>query len=161
MMRTVLCFLFLLITGSALAQQDQFTVKGKILDSISKQPLAGASVFCQNTTKGTITNADGEFSIRLPNGGYDLIISYTSYESAEIRINNSTIDTLIIELKQKDMSLSEVVVSGSNEVADGLDKYGQFFLDHFIGTTPNAAHCKLKTWTRCSFFSAKKGTGLK
>ena len=35
--------------------------------------------FCQNTTTGTISNNEGQFGLRLNNGGYDLIISYTGY----------------------------------------------------------------------------------
>jgi hypothetical protein len=154
-----LIFLFIGFTGYA--QQDVFYIRGKVLDEVNQQPLAGASVFAQNTTIGTITNATGDFILRLPNGGYDLIISYTGYESGNIRINNSNSDTLTIALKQTDKSLSEVVVSGSTEVADGLEKYGKFFMDHFLGTTPNAALCKIENPDALQFFFSKKRNRLK
>jgi hypothetical protein len=160
-MRTLLSIVFIFVTSMSFGQKEQFIVSGKILDSVSGQPLAGASVFCQNTTKGTVTNAEGGFSIRLPHGGYDLIISYTGYESAETRINNSTTDSIIIMLKQRDMNLSEVVVSASTELADGLEKYGKFFLDHFIGTTPNAAFCSIDNPEALQFFFSKKRNRLK
>ncbi|NJO25984.1 MAG: carboxypeptidase-like regulatory domain-containing protein, partial [Bacteroidia bacterium] len=58
--------IILLLTGfllvcSGIAQT--FQVSGKIVDQVSKQPLTGASVFCQNTTLGTVTNASGEFTM--------------------------------------------------------------------------------------------------
>ncbi len=123
--------------------------------------MSGTSVFCQNTTIGTITNAEGSFAIRLPKGGYDLIVSYTGYETQSVHINAATATDLTIELKAKDKSLSEVTVSGSNEVPDGLAKYGQFFRDNFIGTTPNAAACMIQNPEVLQFFYSKKRNRLK
>ena len=54
------------------------------------QRLSNASVFCQNTTTGTISNNEGLFALRLTNGGYDLVISYTGYETQVLRVSNST-----------------------------------------------------------------------
>src|SRR5215471_3296518 len=129
---------------SALSQEKTFPIDGIVLDK-SGLPLQGASVFCQNTTVGTLSKADGSFHLRLANGGYDLIISFTGYETQSIRIgkDHKDTDTLKILLKEQDKSLEQAVVTGSAEVADGWDKYGQFFLDHFIGTTPNATQCTL------------------
>jgi hypothetical protein len=147
----------------AFTQQKDFVVLGKVIDSASGQPLNGASAFCQNTTYGTITNKDGLFYMRLPNGGYDLIISYTGYNKAVNRISSSqTIpDTLLITLTQEDKSLTEVAVVASNEVQDGLAKYGSFFTQHFIGTTPNAAQCVIKNPEILHFFYTKKRNRLK
>src|SRR5678815_6001290 len=79
---SALCFL-------TLSAQKTFLIGGKVIDSASQQPLGGASVFAQNTTQGTTSNTDGAFVMRLPNGGYDLIISYTGYETRSIRISNT------------------------------------------------------------------------
>ena len=153
--------LMILISQAGFSQSDNFITSGKVVDEASKQPMPGTSVFCQNTTIGTITNNEGSFSIRLPNGGYDLIISYTGYETQNIHINNTNAANLVVELKAKDKSLSEVVISGSNEVADGLVKYGQFFRDNFIGTTPNAAQCVIQNPEVLQFFFSKKRNRLK
>jgi hypothetical protein len=144
-----------------IAQSETFIATGKVIDAANQQPLAGASVFAQNTTLGTITNANGEFAIRLPKGGYDLVISYTSYDTYDLRINNTNSTNIIIELKTADKSLSEVTVSASTEVADGFAKYGKFFLDNFIGTTPNASACKIENTEALQFFFSKKRNRLK
>jgi hypothetical protein len=135
-MKIFMAGLVLMLSQAAFSQVENFIATGKVLDASNKQLLSGASVFCQNTTLGTITNKEGTFSIRLPKGGYDLIVSYTGYETENLHINSSNATDLVIELKTKDMNMSEVTVSGSNEVADGLAKYGKFFTDNFIGTTP-------------------------
>src|ERR1700710_2346482 len=107
----------------------QLTISGVVTDSASKDPLPGASVFCQNTTFGTITNKQGEFSLGLKSGGYELIISYTGYQTKLVRINSSETNKLDIQLIKEDKSMSEVVIKSSNEVADGWQKYGGFFME--------------------------------
>jgi len=161
---------FLLISGlvlffvlPVLAQDKYFTITGKVVDEKTKQPMPNASVFCQNTTIGTTSNNEGSFFLRLDNGGYDLVVSYTGYETKMIRISNGNkeSDQLTIELKEKDKSLSEVVVAGSAEVADGWSKYGQFFLNNFIGTTPGAAQCTIENKTALKFYFYKKRNKLR
>src|SRR3954453_21297460 len=139
----------------------QFTVSGKILDSASQEPLSGASVFCQNTTIGTITNKQGEFSLSLKSGGYELIISYTGFQTRQIRINSSETEKLEIRLSKEDKSMGEVVIKSSNEVPDGWQKYGSFFFENFIGSTPNAARCVLLNPEVLKFYFLKKSNKLR
>ena len=47
-------------------------------------------------------------------------------------------------MKEESKNHGEVAVTGSALVADGWNKYGQFFLDNFIGTTSNAAQCTIE-----------------
>lgn len=160
-MKKFLTVLLLLIFQAGFTQMETFVTSGKVIDADSKQPMSGTSVFCQNTTIGSITNNEGGFAIRLPKGGYDLIISYTGYETQSVHINNTNAADLTVALKAKDKLLTEVTVSGSNEDADGLAKYGQFFKDNFIGTTPNAAKCVIQNPGALRFFFNKKRNRLK
>src|SRR5580704_18970705 len=138
-MKHIFCFIsMVLFAVFAFAQDQYFSVGGKVVDEKTKQPMPNASVFCQNTTVGTITNAEGNFTLRLKNGGYDLVISYTGYQIKSQRISNGNPENenMNIEMTEQDKSLTEVVVAGSAEVADGWSKYGQFFMENFIGTSP-------------------------
>src|SRR5579863_7762786 len=128
----LLSSLSLLLSLSVFSQAKTFSVDGKVVDSTG-QPLGGASVFCQNTTIGTLSKSDGSFHLRLANGGYDLIISFTGYQTESIRVgkDHKETDTLQVTLRAQDKSLEQAVVTGSAEVTDGWDKYGQFFLDNF------------------------------
>lgn len=163
-MKTIPFVLALLFCSVVAAGQDkQFSVLGKVIDGTTGQPLIGASVYCDNTTHGTITNNEGLFFLRLSNGGYDLVITYTGYSKATHRLSNNAplADTLVIELNKEEKSLTEVAVVASNEVPDGLEKYGQFFMDRFIGTTPNAALCRIENPEVLHFFYSKKRNRLK
>jgi CarboxypepD_reg-like domain len=148
---------------SAASQEKFFIIAGKVIDVKSGQPLAGASVFCQNTTVGTVSKNDGTFALRLANGGYDMIVSFTGYETRSIRIgkDHKENDSLTVEMKEEDKSMEQAVVTGSAEVADGWSKYGQFFLDNFIGTTPNAAKCILENKEALKFYFYKKRNKLR
>ena len=110
-MQKLIALIFTICLSGIAFSQEQFTVTGKVTDAVSKQPLSGASVFCQNTTFGVITNADGEFTIKLPRGGYDLVVSYTGYQSDEQRITTQTLEPLQIEMKTKDKSIEAVAVA--------------------------------------------------
>ena len=144
-------------------QSQPFIASGKVIDKQSGQSLSGASVFCQNTTLGTTTNSMGEFSLSLASGGYDLVVSFSGYETFSVRINNSTenIRNLNIELKQKEKSLEEVSVTVTNEVKDGWEKYGGFFREQFLGMTSNSIQCKIENPESLRFFYSKKKNRLK
>ncbi len=153
--------MFALLTATA--QQDSYLISGKILDAASQQPLQGASVFAQNTTNGTATDKDGNFSLRLQNGGYDLIITYTGFQTATKRISNTDAldNNMVIPLKQKEKAMEDVVIAASNEVKDGLEKYGSFFEENFIGKTPNSSQCTIKNKEVLKFYFSKRKNRLK
>src|ERR1700757_3324828 len=104
---SLLIFLIFFISKSA---SGQFTISGKVIDSSSKEPLYGASVFCQNTTSGTITNKEGGFSLQLKPGGYELIISFSGYQTKELRISNNDNSPLQVEMVKEEKTMGEVVI---------------------------------------------------
>lgn len=161
-MKTFLSTILLLISISVSAQSS-FSIKGKVLDDSTQLPLDGASVLCQNTTKGTSSNKEGEFRMELPSGGHILVITYTGYESESIRISSSQDNSndLIIKLKKKEKKMEEVVIQATTEVRDGWNKYGKQFRDYFLGSTPNAQQCTITNPDSLHFYYSKKRNRLK
>ena len=88
MKNVIAIFLFFFINVSVFAQAN-YTVSGKIIDQETRLPLQGASVFAENTTIGTATNNEGIFQLKLPNGGYSLVITFTGYQTETKRITTS------------------------------------------------------------------------
>ena len=160
-MKNCRCLLLVITIFISTNILGQFTVSGKVVDSSSKEPLYGASVFCQNTTSGTITNKEGSFSLQLKPGGYELIVSFTGYQTKEVRISNNDNNPLQIEMIKEEKTMGEVVIRSSNEVTDGWNKYGKFFLENFIGSTPNASQCTLQNPDVLHFYYYKKSDKLK
>lgn len=151
--------LSLLFIGFSILSTAQFVITGTVVDSASKEPLVNASVFCQNTTLGTVTDKEGKFILSLKSGGYDLIFSYTGYHTQTLRVTeNNKID---IQLVKEEKSMGEVVLRNTYEVADGWAKYGDFFFQNFIGSTPNAAKCTLLNPEVLKFYYYKRSNRLK
>jgi hypothetical protein len=147
---------FLLTLDSASAQ---FVVTGRVLDSATREPLSPASVYCQNTTIGTVSTRDGEFSISLKSGGYDLVFSFTGYQTQTVRVKeNNHLEVLMVK---EDKSMSEVIIKTSNEVPNGWEKYGEFFLENFIGSTANARKTNLENPEVLKFYFSRRNNKLR
>jgi hypothetical protein len=131
------------------------------VDAETKQPLEGASVFAQNTTKGVITDKEGSYKLYLNKGGYEVIVSYTGFVSKVVSLEATEDKRLDIELKKVERNMEEVVIVASNEVADGWEKYGDFFLDYFIGATPFSDSCILLNPQALKFYYYKRSDKLK
>ena len=84
------------------------TVSGVVTD-ITGEPVIGASVMIKGSTIGTISDINGKYSIAIPSGGGDLLISYIGYKTQTLPINNSNIN---VRLEEDDVMLEEVVVVG-------------------------------------------------
>ena len=87
----------------------QITITGKVNDAGTNQPLPGANVLIKDTTRGTQTDFDGNFSIEVASGDI-LVISYLGFVTQEIEITEET--TLTIVLKEDANALEEIVVIG-------------------------------------------------
>jgi hypothetical protein len=163
-MKKIISFLAVtLLSFAAFAQSTYYTVSGKVIDAATKAPMQSASVFAQNTTQGAATDAEGNFKMALPNGGYDLVITYSGYQTETKRITTSDAGdkNIVIELKQKEKALEDVVIRTSNEIKDGWEKYGDFFLENFIGKTENSKLCTIKNKEVLKFYFSKKRNRLK
>lgn len=154
-------FLICLFQLSSLITIAQSTITGQVIDADTKLPLEGASVFAQNTTKGVITDKDGNYSLFLNKGGYEVIISYTGFVSTTITVEATEDKKLDIELKKIEKNMEEVVIIASNEVLDGWEKYGDFFIGYFIGATPFADSCVLLNPEALKFYYYKRSDKLK
>ncbi len=162
MKRIFLLFTFCFLATSLFSQATHYTVTGKIIDKTTGLPLPGASVFAQNTTFGVATDIDGNFKLKLPNGGYELIVTFTGYETESMRISNATADKeLTVEVKPKEKFLEEVLVVASNEIKDGWQKYGQFFIENFIGKSEFSRQTIIKNPEILKFYFSKKRNRLK
>ena len=161
-MKQIGFLLMMFVAGfTSLAQTGYYTISGTVTERDTKMPMNGASVFAQNTTFGTVTDANGNFKLMLPNGGYDLVITFTGYETESIHISTGDQKNTDIQLKQKDKTLEAVAVVASNEVKDGWEKYGDFFQENFIGKTPNSKDCVIKNKEVLKFYFSKRRNRLR
>lgn len=107
--RSFVSFFFLCFSILLLAQ-DNITVKGKVIDGRTKEELPGVVILQKGTQNGVITDAFGEFTISVENGGRQLEVSFMGYQTQNVRVSGSGI--LNIELQEDAQNLEEVVVVG-------------------------------------------------
>ncbi|HET7899313.1 MAG TPA: carboxypeptidase-like regulatory domain-containing protein [Flavisolibacter sp.] len=158
MKQPLLLFSALLLSLCSLAQG---VISGTVKDAETGLPLEGASIFAQNTTKGTLSDKDGAFKLYLDKGGYEIAVSFTGYTSKTINLEVTGDRSFDLKLEKGDNALSEIVIKNSNEVPDGWEKYGKFFIDHFIGTSANADSCVLLNPQALKFLYFKRNDRLK
>ena len=102
-----LSMLFLFAFSMITAQNIE--IKGKVTDGAGNLPLPGVNVVVKNTTRGTTTDFDGNYLIKV-NSNEILVFSFVGYESQEIAATGNT--TINVTLKEENKSLDEVVVVG-------------------------------------------------
>jgi len=90
-------------------QQQQRTVTGKVTDQ-NGEPLPGATVMVKGTTQGTITDAEGNYSLSNVPDDATLVFSFVGMETQEINVDNRTRINVI--LQEEAIALEEVVAIG-------------------------------------------------
>jgi TonB-linked SusC/RagA family outer membrane protein len=109
-MRKIVLFMLcvILAIGQTFAQTQ--TVTGKVTDETGN-PVVGASVQAKGSRLGTTTDANGNFTIRVPQSVRALIVSSVNFTNQEVAVSNNSGD-LAVQLKAATGNLSEVVVVG-------------------------------------------------
>jgi TonB-dependent starch-binding outer membrane protein SusC len=107
-MKGLLTTLLLVLSISVINSQN-FTINGNVQDAIN-MPIPGANILIKNTSTGTTTDFDGNFTLsNVPNGS-TLVFSYVGYITQEITVTN---DNDLVVIMQEDIAqLNEVVVIG-------------------------------------------------
>ncbi|MRS59767.1 SusC/RagA family TonB-linked outer membrane protein [Larkinella terrae] len=95
------------------ALQDR-TVTGRVLSSDDNSALPGVNIAVKGSTRGTTSDAEGNYRLAIPSNNAVLVISSVGFITQEITVGNrSTVD---IQLKTDDRTLNEVVVVGYGTV---------------------------------------------
>jgi hypothetical protein len=150
-------FLLILFPGLTFSQK---LIKGRIVTADNGVAVPGSSVFISNTSKGTTADKNGYFELNdVPPGKHELIISSIGYETNVFSFSSEELPLQVrVELQLKVKELQNVTVEPF--MLEGWDKWGKVFLDNFIGTTPNAAHCTIKNQKAIKFRFYKKTNRL-
>ncbi|WP_428328787.1 DUF5686 and carboxypeptidase regulatory-like domain-containing protein [Mucilaginibacter sp.] len=106
--------LFLLLTINAFSQQ--VTLSGKITDE-QKKAIPFASVYIKNTTKGTSANSEGQYTLQLKPGTYNVQYKAVGYKQESRKLELSSNQTVDMTLSPETFQLNEVVVKSGGEDA--------------------------------------------
>ncbi len=84
-------------------------IKGKVTSEEDGSALPGASVIVKGTSVATVTDAEGNYTLNLPNGATSIIVSFVGMSTQEVQIAGQT--KIDVVLKSEVKGLDEVVVT--------------------------------------------------
>ena len=104
-----LFFVFLLLPTFAISQ-EKFTLSGNISEQVSNEKLIGVNIIIPEFGTGTITNEYGFYSITLPQGTYNIQISYLGFSTLEQTVLLNENKTINFQLLESTENLDEIVI---------------------------------------------------
>jgi hypothetical protein len=105
----------LLLASTALSlPTDNYTVRGSVRDAASGELLAAANIRLLGTSRGTISNADGQFSLALDPGAHRLIVSMLGYRTDTVGVLAAAGERADVRLEPSAIVLPEIVVSAED-----------------------------------------------
>ena len=123
-MRKILLLMALFCPLWLLAQNegDYRTIKGVVMDSVTNETLIGATVVIDPDApesknlgpKGTITDIDGNFELKVPKAVNYVVISFIGYKPLKLDISKKTEFKVLLQPDQE--QLEEVVVTGYQQI---------------------------------------------
>jgi len=119
--------IFLLQFGFTLSfAQPNATVvlSGSVSTNESHEKLIGVNVYLKGTTTGTVTNENGFYSLKLPEGNTTIVYSFIGYQTQEKSINLKGDKTVNVTLEQNEEMLQEISITSQRKFFGNMD-YGR------------------------------------
>jgi len=113
-------------------EQQEFILTGQVIDSKTKKPIPLAEIFISGTTRGCISNQNGEFNLKVPFLPCTLVADHVSYDSFITPLDGSK-NKLEILLKSTVVSIDEVKITGKSNRKKNL----RFFYANFLRKDKN------------------------
>jgi len=114
----------LILAGSQVIAQDQITLKGRILDNKTNQPLPFATISISQSMTGVISNEFGEFQYHIPeNFGNSVVsITYLGYKTIQLKVSEIQTGVLTTyKMETQVMQLPEVEVNGVKSKTEAVN----------------------------------------
>lgn len=129
--------LFIVSNQSLLAQNDTFKeYLGEVYDNETKKPLVFATLSLENSNVSTITNTEGEFSLKVPEASSSthVVVSFLGYKTLKIPISQFKSEDNKIGMTELVTKLTEVSLSIPKDakalVRETLKKRGENYINN-------------------------------
>jgi len=98
------------VSGEIITKHSPVKITGRVIDADEETPLIAASVLIKGTKTGTVTDANGNFTLNDVPENATLVISFTGYSEKEIKLTQA--GNLVIRLSKLEKEISEIIVNG-------------------------------------------------
>jgi TonB-dependent starch-binding outer membrane protein SusC len=122
----IILYIILLSVKMTFGQQNEksFIIKGFVSDYSTNEKLIGVNVFIKGTTTGTVTDVDGSYSLKIPEGKNTLVFSFVGYKTQEAELKLSADRVLNIHLEVNEELLGEVKITSQRKFFGNMN-YGR------------------------------------
>ena len=128
-MRRLIALTLTLLAIMPAAVFGQSTIRGIVIDSLTQEPMASATVYVNGTTQGTATDAKGRFELKEVTLPATVVFSFVGYKTQALELSRNP-GALTIRLETND-ELPEILVSGKTNKIDKKDL--EEFKKNFLG----------------------------
>ena len=110
---SILLIALLLISNILIKAQG---VQGKIVNK-NGEPIPFATVYTQKSLKGTTSNIEGNYYLKLPKGDYNIVVKHLSYQTKtkQAKIVSEKMLEINIQLELQNFVLPNITVTANNE----------------------------------------------
>jgi hypothetical protein len=113
-MKLTLSFLFALFLSCSL--YAQVTLSGKVTDEKSN-PVPFATIYVKNTTLGTSANSEGEYSLQMKPGQYEVLFKAVGYRQESRKLDVKTSQIVNVSLTTENYQLKDVTIFSGEDPA--------------------------------------------
>jgi hypothetical protein len=100
----------------------QSQISGRILDKATGETLVGAAVVVEGTSNGQVTDIEGNFTLEVEPGTYNLAITYISYQTSKVSVIVKAKETtnITVALEESKTEMKEVVIVATAERSSSI-----------------------------------------
>ncbi|MFO8235932.1 MAG: carboxypeptidase-like regulatory domain-containing protein [Bacteroidales bacterium] len=109
-------------------------IEGQIFDKKNKKPLPYCNIGLKGKSMGTVTNASGDFILKLPAENYNdtIVVSYLGYKNKSIPVEQLSETQEPIYLEKMSYSIQEVIVRWTNPYAIVTEAISRFNQNYYL-----------------------------
>jgi iron complex outermembrane receptor protein len=140
-MRKYLLSLFISVFTlcAALAQvaNAQIHITGKVIDTITREPLVGAAIVVKGTTTATTASLDGSFKLKVPSGDQTIVVTFVGYVPQTFHVGDADKNLGTVLLSPNSSSMKEVTITADvaidRKTPVAVTTISQEFIEEHIG----------------------------
>ncbi|MFB6231699.1 MAG: DUF5686 family protein [Salinibacter sp.] len=118
---SIIALSVIFLAGAVHAQPDTSkTIRGRVVDAETGTPLPQANLRIADTYQGTITNANGQYTLEVDSLPATVVVRYVGYESARRRVTADTEPRQTFRLTPSSVQMEEVVVTGTGNPGESI-----------------------------------------
>lgn len=114
----LLFFVCAVLAVSLLNAQNRYTLSGTVSEANSNETLIGVSILVPELSAGAVTNEYGFYSLTLPEGTYEVVITYLGFQDIRRQVTLNSSQRIDFQMDEEAEQLDEVVLTEDVERLD-------------------------------------------